>query len=86
MAGRLGAQLEVIAEQVKSLPGAGTADPGTGAFRPAFCHARCAFRRIPGKIYRNYEHADGDLAFDALPTTGWPAAAPSLARIVESLT
>lgn len=76
VAGRLGAQLEVIAEQVKSLQAQARRILEQARSDQRLHHARCAFRRIPGKIYHLYEHADGSLAFSMLSPDDWGGRPP----------
>lgn len=76
VAGRLGAQLEVIAEQVKSLQAQARKILEQARSDQRLHHARCAFRRIPGKTYHLYEQADGSLAFSMLSPDDWGGRPP----------
>ena len=71
VSGRLGAQLQVIAEQVKALQAQARAVLEQARADQRLHHARCAFRRIPGHIYHLYEEADGSLAFSMLSPEDW---------------
>lgn len=76
VSGRLGAQLEVIAEQVKALQAQARRVLEQARADQQLHHARCAFRRIPGKIYHLYEESDGSLAFSMLSPEDWGGAPP----------
>ncbi|MCB1803367.1 MAG: DUF2452 domain-containing protein [Gammaproteobacteria bacterium] len=76
VAGRLGAQLEVIAEQVKSLQAQARRILEQARSDQRLHHARCAFRRIPGKTYHLYEHGDGSLTFSMLSPDDWGGRPP----------
>ena len=71
VAGRLGAQLEVIAEQVRSLQAQARRVLEQAREDQRLHHARCAFQRKPGHIYHLYEEPDGSLAFSMLSPDDW---------------
>jgi hypothetical protein len=76
VSGRLGAQLQVIAEQVKALQAQARAVLEQARDDQRLHHARCAFRRIPGHTYHLYEEADGALAFSMLSPEDWNGRPP----------
>lgn len=73
---RVNAQLEVIAEQVKALQAQARAILEQAHADQRLHHARCAFRRIPGKVYHLYEQADGELVFSMLSPDDWRGQPP----------
>lgn len=73
---RLGAQLGVIAEQVKALQAQARAILEQARADQRLHHARCAFRRIPGHVYHLYEGSDGNLAFSMLSPADWHGQPP----------
>ncbi len=73
---RLGAQLQVIADQVKALQAQARDILEQAREDQRLHHARCAFRRIPGHIYHLYEEADGSLAFSMLSPSDWGGKPP----------
>ena len=73
---RLSAQLQVIAEQVKSLQAQARAILEQAREDQRLHHARCAFRRIPGKVYHLYREPDGGLAFSMLSPDDWRGRPP----------
>lgn len=76
VSGRLGAQLHVIAEQVKSLQAQARDILEQAQADQRLHHARCAFRRIPGHIYHLYEELDGSHAFSMLSPDDWGGSPP----------
>jgi len=76
VSGRLSAQLQVIAEQVKALQAQARAVLEQAREDQRLHHARCAFRRIPGHTYHLYEEADGSLAFSMLSPADWNGRPP----------
>lgn len=76
VATRLGSQLQVIAEQVKALQAQARAILEQARADQRLHHARCAFRRIPGKTYHLYEEPDGSLAFSMLSPDDWGGQPP----------
>jgi len=73
---RLGAQLQVIAEQVKALQAQAREILQQARADQRLHHARCAFRRIPGRVYHLYEQPDGGLAFSMLSPGDWRGQPP----------
>jgi hypothetical protein len=71
VAGRLGAQLEVIAEQVRSLQAQARRVLEQAREDQRLHHARCTFQRKAGHIYHLYEEPDGSLAFSMLSPDDW---------------
>ena len=76
VSGRLGAQLHVIAEQVKSLQAQAREILEQAKSDQRLHHARCAFRRIPGHVYHLYEEPDGGVAFSMLSPDDWGGSPP----------
>jgi len=73
---RLSAQLQVIADQVKALQAQARQILAQAKSDQRLHHARCSFRRIPGKIYHLYEEADGAAAFSMLSPDDWKGRPP----------
>jgi len=73
---RLGAQLQVIAEQVKALQAQAREILQQARADQRLHHARCTFRRIPGRVYHLYEEPDGGLAFSMLSPDDWRGKPP----------
>ncbi len=73
---RLGAQLQVIAEQVKALQAQAREILQQARADQRLHHARCGFRRIPGRVYHLYEEPDGGLAFSMLSPEDWRGRPP----------
>lgn len=73
---RLGAQLQVIAEQVKALQAQARQILEQARADQRLHHARCGFRRIPGHVYHLYEEPDGGLAFSMLSPDDWRGRPP----------
>ncbi len=71
VAGRLAAQLEVIAEQVRSLQAQARRILEQAREDQRLHHARCAFQRKAGHTYHLYEEPDGSLAFSMLSPDDW---------------
>jgi hypothetical protein len=76
VAGRLSSQLQVIAEQVRSLQAQARGILDRARDDQRLHHARCAFRRIPGHVYHLYEEPDGRLAFSMLSPADWRGTPP----------
>ena len=72
---RLGSQLHVIAEQVKALQAQAREILEQARADQRLHHARCAFRRIPGKVYHLYDD-DGSLVFSMLSPDDWRGRPP----------
>lgn len=73
---RVGAQLEVIAEQVRTLQEQARRILEQARHDQQLHHARCAFRRIPGHIYHLYEDPDGVPSFSMLSPDDWQGQPP----------
>lgn len=73
---RLGGQLQVIAEQVRSLQAQARRILEAAREDQRLHHARCAFKRIPGRVYHLYEDADGVAAFSMLSPDDWNGRPP----------
>ncbi len=73
---RLGSQLQVIAEQVKALQTQARQILEQAHADQRLHHARCAFRRIPGRTYHLYEEPDGGLSFSMLSPDDWRGRPP----------
>lgn len=76
VSGRLNAELQVIARQVKSLQEQAREILARARTDQRLHHARCAFKRIPGHVYHLYEEADGGVAFSMLSPDDWGGQPP----------
>ena len=76
VSGRLSAQLQVIADQVKALQAQAREVLEQARDDQRLHHARCAFRRMPGHTYHLYREADGSLAFSMLSPDDWNGRPP----------
>lgn len=76
VSGRLSAQLQVIADQVKALQAQAREVLAQARDDQRLHHARCAFRRIPGHTYHLYQEADGSPAFSMLSPDDWNGRPP----------
>ena len=74
--GRLGGQLEVIAEQVRSLQAQARRILERAREDQRLHRARCNFQRRPGHVYHLYEDADGGCAFSMLSPDDWRGRPP----------
>ena len=77
---RLGSQMQIIADQVKSLQEQARKILAQAHEDQRLHHARCAFRRIPGHVYHLYEEPDGSLAFSMLSPADWGGQPPKTFR------
>lgn len=68
---RVAAQLELIAEQIRSLQAQARAIIDQAREDQRLHRARCTFRRLPGKVYHLYKRADGALEFSMLSPADW---------------
>jgi hypothetical protein len=68
---RVTAKLQVIAEQIRALQAQAREVLEEARTDQRLHRARCAFRRIPGKFYHLYRHADGTLEFSLLSPDDW---------------
>ncbi len=73
---RLGGQMAVIAEQVKALQAQARAILAQARSDQQLNRARCAFRRIPGRVYHLYQAEDGGLVFSMLSPDDWRGQPP----------
>jgi hypothetical protein len=73
---RLGGQLQVIAEQVRSLQAQARRILEEAREDQRLHHARCAFKRIPGHTYYLYEDAFGSAEFSMLSPEDWNGRPP----------
>ena len=73
---RVGAQLQVIADQVKALQAQAREILDQAREDQRLNHARCSFRRIPGKVYHLYQEPDGSAAFSMLSPSDWRGEPP----------
>lgn len=73
---RVGAQLQVIADQVRALQAQAREILAQAHEDHRLNRARCAFRRIPGHIYHLYREADGGIAFSMLSPADWNGKPP----------
>ena len=73
---RLGGQLQVIAEQVRSLQEQARRILEEAREDQRLHHARCAFKRIPGHTYYLYEDNTGTAEFSMLSPDDWNGRPP----------
>ena len=76
VSGRLSGQLEIIAEQVRTLQDQARRILEQARQDQQLHHARCAFRRIPGHVYHLYAADDGASAFSMLSPADWGGKPP----------
>jgi hypothetical protein len=76
VSGRLSGQLEVIAEQVRALQAQARRILDQARRDQQLHHARCAFKRIPGRVYHLYAEDDGGSAFSMLSPEDWRGKPP----------
>ncbi len=76
VSGRANALLSQIAEQIRTLQ-AQAREVLESAHEDMQLHrAKCNFRKIPGKVYHLYRHADGGLHFSMLSPQDWNGRPP----------
>ena len=75
--GRVSAKLEVIAEQVRALQKQARRILADAQHDTRLHHARCAFQRIPGKLYHLYRKPSGQLEFSMLSPENWGGNPPA---------
>lgn len=68
---RTAAKLQVIAEQIRALQGQARRVLSEAREEQALNHARCAFKRIPGRTYHLYRKGDGSTYFSMLSPEDW---------------
>lgn len=73
---RANAQLQVIAEQMRSLQAQAREVLAQAQQDQQLNHARCAFTRVPGRIYHLYRRPDGELEFSMLSPADWGGRPP----------
>lgn len=73
---RTSAQLRVIADQVKALQAEAKKILEQARWEAELHHARCAFRKIPGRVYHLYRLDDDSLSFSMLSPADWRGRPP----------
>jgi hypothetical protein len=73
---RVGAQLQVIAEQIRALQHQARSVLEKARQDQALNHAECTFKRIPGKVYHLYRRANGRCYFSMLSPEDWTQQPP----------
>ena len=73
---RVSAKLQVIADQIRSLQKEALAALEEAKLDQQLHHAKCNFKRIPGKIYHLYRKSNGDAYFSMLSPDDWHGKAP----------
>ncbi len=76
LSARTGAQLRVIADQMRHLQAEARSILEQAEQEAQLHHAHCAFRKIPGKTYYLYRRPDGELSFSMLSPTDWGGRPP----------
>jgi len=76
VSGRVNAQLAQIATQIRSLQAQAREVLESAREDMQLHQAKCNFRRIPGKVYHLYRHADGELHFSMLSPADWNGRPP----------
>lgn len=76
ISGRANAQLAQIAQQVRSLQAQAREILQAASEDMQLHRAKCQFKRIPGKIYHLYRHANGELHFSMLSPDDWRGKPP----------
>lgn len=74
---RANAQLQVIADQMKALQEEARKVLQQAQQDQQLNHARCAFTRVPGRIYHLYRRSDGTLEFSMLSPDDWGGSPPN---------
>lgn len=73
---RTSAKLHVIADQIKFLQEQARKVLNEARQEQALTRARCAFKRIPGKLYHLYTKPDGSAYFSMLSPQDWDGQPP----------
>jgi len=73
---RTGAKLRVIAEQMKALQAQAREVLEQARQETELNHARCGFKKVPGRSYHLYREGDGGLAFSLLSPQDWGGRPP----------
>ncbi len=76
LSARTGAKLRVIADQVKLLQAQAREVLEQARRETELNHARCAFKKVPGKSYHLYRQTDGGLGFSMLSPADWRGRPP----------
>lgn len=76
LSARTGAKLRVIADQVKALQAEAKKILEEAQQETELHHARCAFKKIPGKTYYLYRDSGGGLNFSMLSPEDWGGRPP----------
>ena len=71
LAARTGAQLQVIAEQLRSLQAQAREILEEARRQTDLNHAHCPCTKVPGRVYHLYRHGDGRLQFSLLSPADW---------------
>lgn len=77
VATRVSAKLEVIAEQVRALQKQARKVLADAQQDSRLHHARCAFKRVPGKLYHLYLKSNGQLEFSMISPEDWGGEPPN---------
>ncbi len=77
LSARTEAKLLVIADQIKTLQAEARKILEEAGRHTELNHARCNFRKVPGKIYHLYRETDGRLAFSMLSPEDWNGCPPN---------
>lgn len=73
---RVGAQLQVIAEQIRALQRQARSVLEKAHRDQALHHAECSFKRIPGQVYHLYQRGSGRCYFSMLSPQDWAQRPP----------
>jgi hypothetical protein len=73
---RTSAKLRVIAQQMKALQSEARRLLEEARWDSDLNHARCGFKKVPGKTYHLYRDADGRLTFSLLSPADWGGKPP----------
>jgi len=76
VSGRANAQLAQIAGQIRALQTQAREVLASAHEDMQLHRARCNFRKIPGKVYHLYRHANGELHFSMLSAEDWRGRPP----------
>lgn len=76
ISGRANAQLTQIAEQIRFLQAQAREVMESAQDDMQLHRAKCNFKKIPGKIYHLYRHANGELHFSMLSPDDWRGRPP----------
>lgn len=77
LSARTEAKLRVIADQVKALQAEARKILEEAGRHTELNHARCSFRKVPGKVYHLYRETDGGLTFSMLSPEDWNGSPPN---------